>query len=63
MKNTYSKDVFLNQIKQIYKHLFESSTTIENTSNLDGSEQSTSQAKGDGNGGPLTGNAEGEDIV
>lgn len=38
MKNTYSKDVFLNQIKQIYKHLFESSTTIENTSNLDGSE-------------------------
>ena len=62
MKRTLDVNTFYDQIIKIYDHLGLGSTTIENTSN-DGSEQSTSQANGDGNGMPLTGNAEGEDIV
>lgn len=62
MKRTLQQDDFYKQIVKIYQHLNLGSTTIENTSN-DGSEQSTSQANGDGNNVPLTGNAEGEDIV
>ena len=52
MKMHYSKDVFLNQVLRIYNHSFkQGQTTIENTLNS-GSEQSTSQANGDGNGEP-----------
>lgn len=38
MKNTFSKQNFLYQIKKIYNHLNLGSTTIENTSKNDGSE-------------------------
>ena len=48
----YSKDSFLKQVVRIYNHLIkQGQTTIENAS-LDGSEQSTLQANGNGNGGP-----------
>ena len=46
---------FLSHIKTIYEFLNLGSTTI--------SKESTSLADGDGNGGPLTVSAEGEDIV
>ena len=46
---------FLSHIKTIYEFLNLGSTTI--------SKESTSQVDGDGNGGPLTVSAEGEDIV
>lgn len=52
MKLNYSTSQFINKIKQIYSYYVEGSTTIENTSN-DGSEQSTLQANGNGNGGSL----------
>ena len=55
MKNIYSYDEFLTHIKRIYRYLNLGSETIPIGS--------TSQAKGDGNGEPLTDNAEGEDIV
>ena len=55
MKRSYGKDEFLNHIKAIYDFLHLGSTTI--------SKESTLQANGGGNGGPLAGNAEGEDIV
>lgn len=55
MKNTLSKEYFLEKISQIYNHSIKSSTTIP--------KGSTSQANGGGSGSPLTGNAEGEDIV
>lgn len=49
MKLDHSKSDFLNHIEKIHNHfLKQGSTTIENTSQ-DGSEQSTSQANGDGN--------------
>lgn len=50
MKNTLPQNEFFKQIIKIYNHLELGSTTIENTSDIDGSEQSTSQANGDGNG-------------
>lgn len=64
MKLDYSKLDFLNHIKKIYYFNFvnKGSETIENTSN-DGSEQSTSQANGGGNGGRPTSNIEDDDIV
>ena len=52
MKHTLSQNDFYNQIVKIYnfrKLKDVVSETIENTSNIDGSEQSTSQADGDGN--------------
>lgn len=52
MKLDYSKNEFLYHVEKIYKHCRKGSTTIENTFN-NGSEQSTSQANGDGNGGSL----------
>lgn len=55
MKNTLSKEVFLDKVSQIYNHSIKSSTTIPKGSTL--------QANGSGSGGPLTDNAEGEDIV
>ena len=55
MKNTLPKSVFFEKISQIYNHRIKSSTTIP--------KGSTSQANGGGSGSPLTGNAEGEDIV
>ena len=55
MKNTLSKDIFLNKVSQIYNHSIKSSTTIP--------KGSTSQANGDGSRSPLTSNVEGEDIV
>ena len=55
MKHTSSKIEFLSQITKIYTHLNLGSTTIP--------KGSTPQADGGGNGGPLTDNAEGEDIV
>ena len=56
MKNKFPLDTFLNKVKKIYNKFFiESSTTIP--------KGSTSQANGDGSGNPLTGKAEGEDIV
>lgn len=55
MKNTLPKDIFLNKVSQIYNHVIKSSTTI--------SKESTSEANADGSGSPLTGYAEGEDIV
>ena len=52
MKMHYSKDSFLKQVVRIYNHsIKQGQTTIENTS-LDGSQQSTLQANGNGNGGP-----------
>ena len=63
MKRTLDVNTFYDQIVKIYNHLDLGSTTIESTSIVDGSEQSTSQANGGGNGMPLTDNAEGEDIV
>lgn len=43
MKNTFSKDEFLNQVRKIYQfNLNKSSTTI--------SEESTSEANADGSG-------------
>lgn len=63
MKRILQKDEFLNHIIKIYNFsIIKSSTTIENTL-ISGSQQSTQQANGCGNGKPLTGNAEGEDIV
>jgi hypothetical protein len=38
MKNTLSQKDFYKQIIKIYNHLNLGSTTIENTSNIDGSE-------------------------
>lgn len=55
MKRAYGREEFLSHIKTIYEFLNLGSTTI--------SKESTSQADGDGNGGPLTVSAEGEDIV
>jgi hypothetical protein len=57
MKHTSSIDDFYNKIIKIYNNLSlkKGSTTI--------AKASTSQVYGDGNGEPLTGNAEGEDIV
>lgn len=49
MKLDYSKEQFLDKIFKIYNHSVVGSTTIESTSD-DGSEQSTSQANGGGNG-------------
>lgn len=51
MKSDYSIGDFLNHVNLIHTYsLIKGSTTIENTSN-DGSEQSTTQANGVGNGG------------
>lgn len=50
MKLNYTTDQFINKIKSIYFHYVEGSTTIENTTNV-GSEQSTLQVNGSGNGG------------
>ena len=47
MKRAYGREEFLSHIKTIYEFLNLGSTTI--------SKESTSQADGDGNGGPLTG--------
>lgn len=56
MKNKFSLDLFLNKVNKIYNKFFiKSSTTIP--------KGSTSQAYGGGSGKPLTGKAEGEDIV
>lgn len=50
MKLDYSLENFKTQISKIYHYSIEGSETIENIFN-DGSEQSISQANGDGNGG------------
>jgi hypothetical protein len=57
MKHTTGIDDFYKQIEKIYNYslLKKGSTTI--------AKASTSQVYGDGNGEPLTGKAEGEDIV
>lgn len=55
MKNTLSKETFLNKVSAIFNHSIKSSTTIP--------KGSTSQANGDGSGSPLTSKVEGEDIV
>lgn len=55
MKNTLSKEAFLTKVSDIFNRSIKSSTTIP--------KGSTSQAKGDGSGSPLTDKAEGEDIV
>jgi hypothetical protein len=57
MKHTSNIDDFYKQIERIYNYslLKKGSTTI--------AKASTSQVYGDGNGEPLTGKAEGEDIV
>lgn len=51
MKLDHSIEDFKNHISKIYNHFVKGSETIENTSTNDGSEQSTSQANGGGNGG------------
>ena len=55
MKRTYTLSEFLNHVKEIYEFRHLGSETIP--------KGSTSQANGDGNGEPLTDNAEGEEIV
>lgn len=56
MKHVSTESEFLSQIKKIYTFkISKGSTTIPR--------RSTSQANGDGNGKPLTDNAEGKDIV
>ena len=56
MKHTLQEHEFLSHIQKIYNHkINKGSTTIP--------KGSTSQANGDGSGSPLTGKAEGEDIV
>ena len=60
----YTQSEFLSKISKIYNYsiIKQGQTTIENTSN-DGSEQSTLQADGDGNGGYPTSNIEDNEIV
>lgn len=55
MKHVFTDKEFLSRIKRIYNHLNLGSETIPIGS--------TSQTNGGGSGGPLTDNAEGEDIV
>lgn len=56
MKHTLQKEDFLKQVEKVYNFCInKGSTTIP--------KGSTSQANGDGNGEPLTDDAEGEDIV
>lgn len=64
MKMQYTQSEFLSKISKIYNYsiIKQGQTTIENTSN-DGSEQSTLQANGDGNGGYPTSNIEDNEIV
>lgn len=55
MKHVFSKEEFLSRVKKIFYHLNLGSETIPIGSTL--------QTDGSGSGGPLTDNAEGEDIV
>ena len=56
LENVKKEEEYMLSIETpIYNHSIKSATTIP--------KGSTSQANGDGSGSPLTGNAEGEDIV